>query len=288
MGKGTPSQRGGKIVHVICRRCGKHSYHRQKKRLRLVRVRRTPRGCAATTGRSSSGSAPVAPTGRGDETNGSPSIAKRSGRSAARRIPTRGARTIGPTASRAVGGSRTGPRREVVPSSSRVIPSARQSRPGPLAFPRPGPREPAPGAGPPAPVGSRRSRSGPGGSGRRRASPGPANIDRFRVGRTSEGVVRGVPTDVRLGLDDRSDRGAPPDAAGPSGSRAGRARPRPSDDRRTTGAAGGPSRGCALAHARRAGLEDVAAVAEGQPVDGDGRLADDDPAWRNRRWLLPP
>jgi len=31
MGKGTPAQRGGKIVHVICRRCGKHSYHRQKK-----------------------------------------------------------------------------------------------------------------------------------------------------------------------------------------------------------------------------------------------------------------
>jgi large subunit ribosomal protein L37e len=31
MSKGTPSSRGGKIVHVICRRCGKHSYHRQKK-----------------------------------------------------------------------------------------------------------------------------------------------------------------------------------------------------------------------------------------------------------------
>jgi len=30
MSKGTPSRRGGKIVHVICRRCGKHSYHRQK------------------------------------------------------------------------------------------------------------------------------------------------------------------------------------------------------------------------------------------------------------------
>ncbi len=29
MGKGTPAQRGGKIVHIICRRCGKHSYHRQ-------------------------------------------------------------------------------------------------------------------------------------------------------------------------------------------------------------------------------------------------------------------
>jgi large subunit ribosomal protein L37e len=31
MTKGTPSRRGGKIVHVICRRCGKHSYHRQKR-----------------------------------------------------------------------------------------------------------------------------------------------------------------------------------------------------------------------------------------------------------------
>ena len=31
MGKGTPSQRGGKIVHFRCRRCGKHSYHRQKR-----------------------------------------------------------------------------------------------------------------------------------------------------------------------------------------------------------------------------------------------------------------
>ncbi len=31
MSKGTPSQRGGKIVHIICRRCGKHSYHVQKK-----------------------------------------------------------------------------------------------------------------------------------------------------------------------------------------------------------------------------------------------------------------
>lgn len=30
MGKGTPSRRGGKIVHVICRRCGRHSFHRQK------------------------------------------------------------------------------------------------------------------------------------------------------------------------------------------------------------------------------------------------------------------
>jgi large subunit ribosomal protein L37e len=31
MGKGTPAQRGGKIVHVRCRRCGSHSYHRQKR-----------------------------------------------------------------------------------------------------------------------------------------------------------------------------------------------------------------------------------------------------------------
>ncbi len=30
MGKGTPSRRGGKIVHVICRRCGRHAFHRQK------------------------------------------------------------------------------------------------------------------------------------------------------------------------------------------------------------------------------------------------------------------
>jgi large subunit ribosomal protein L37e len=29
MGKGTPARRGGKIVHFRCRRCGKHSYHRQ-------------------------------------------------------------------------------------------------------------------------------------------------------------------------------------------------------------------------------------------------------------------
>jgi large subunit ribosomal protein L37e len=31
MTKGTPSRRGGKIVHIICRRCGKHSFHVQKK-----------------------------------------------------------------------------------------------------------------------------------------------------------------------------------------------------------------------------------------------------------------
>ncbi len=31
MGKGTPARRGGKIVHIRCRRCGRHSYHRQKK-----------------------------------------------------------------------------------------------------------------------------------------------------------------------------------------------------------------------------------------------------------------
>ncbi len=31
MGKGTPSRRGGKIVHIRCRRCGRHSFHRQKK-----------------------------------------------------------------------------------------------------------------------------------------------------------------------------------------------------------------------------------------------------------------
>lgn len=27
MGKGTPSRSGGRIVHIRCRRCGKHSYH---------------------------------------------------------------------------------------------------------------------------------------------------------------------------------------------------------------------------------------------------------------------
>jgi large subunit ribosomal protein L37e len=32
MGKGTPSRSGGRIVHIICRRCGHHSYHvRQRK-----------------------------------------------------------------------------------------------------------------------------------------------------------------------------------------------------------------------------------------------------------------
>jgi len=31
MGKGTPARAGGKIVHFRCRRCGKHSYHRQKR-----------------------------------------------------------------------------------------------------------------------------------------------------------------------------------------------------------------------------------------------------------------
>ncbi len=30
MGKGTPARRGGKIVHIRCRRCGRHSYPRQK------------------------------------------------------------------------------------------------------------------------------------------------------------------------------------------------------------------------------------------------------------------
>jgi large subunit ribosomal protein L37e len=29
MTKGTPSRRGGKLVHIRCRRCGKHSFHRQ-------------------------------------------------------------------------------------------------------------------------------------------------------------------------------------------------------------------------------------------------------------------
>ncbi|MGP8072053.1 MAG: 50S ribosomal protein L37e [Thermoplasmata archaeon] len=30
MSKGTPSSSGGKIVHVICRRCGRHAFHRQQ------------------------------------------------------------------------------------------------------------------------------------------------------------------------------------------------------------------------------------------------------------------
>jgi large subunit ribosomal protein L37e len=31
MSKGTPSKKGGKRVHTICRRCGKHAYHIQKR-----------------------------------------------------------------------------------------------------------------------------------------------------------------------------------------------------------------------------------------------------------------
>ncbi len=31
MGKGTPARRGGKTVHVLCRRCGHHSYHVRKR-----------------------------------------------------------------------------------------------------------------------------------------------------------------------------------------------------------------------------------------------------------------
>ena len=31
MSKGTPSKSGGKKSHIMCRRCGKHSYHVQKK-----------------------------------------------------------------------------------------------------------------------------------------------------------------------------------------------------------------------------------------------------------------
>jgi large subunit ribosomal protein L37e len=30
MTKGTPSQSGGKTVHIRCRRCGRNSYHKQK------------------------------------------------------------------------------------------------------------------------------------------------------------------------------------------------------------------------------------------------------------------
>ncbi len=31
MSKGTPSKRGGKRTHTICRRCGKHAFHIQKR-----------------------------------------------------------------------------------------------------------------------------------------------------------------------------------------------------------------------------------------------------------------
>jgi len=32
VGKGTPSKSGGKKTHIVCRRCGRHSYHIRKKR----------------------------------------------------------------------------------------------------------------------------------------------------------------------------------------------------------------------------------------------------------------
>ena len=31
MSKGTPSKSGGKKTHSMCRRCGKHSFHMQKR-----------------------------------------------------------------------------------------------------------------------------------------------------------------------------------------------------------------------------------------------------------------
>ncbi|MEF8880059.1 MAG: 50S ribosomal protein L37e [Candidatus Thermoplasmatota archaeon] len=31
MGKGTPSQSGGKKTHTLCKRCGKHAFHIGKK-----------------------------------------------------------------------------------------------------------------------------------------------------------------------------------------------------------------------------------------------------------------
>ena len=31
MGTGTPSLKGGERTHIRCRRCGRHSYHLQKK-----------------------------------------------------------------------------------------------------------------------------------------------------------------------------------------------------------------------------------------------------------------
>ncbi len=32
MTKGTPSKMGGKKTHTMCRRCGKHAFHVQKRR----------------------------------------------------------------------------------------------------------------------------------------------------------------------------------------------------------------------------------------------------------------
>ena len=32
MSKGTPSKSGGKKSHIMCRRCGKHSFHAQKRK----------------------------------------------------------------------------------------------------------------------------------------------------------------------------------------------------------------------------------------------------------------
>jgi large subunit ribosomal protein L37e len=32
MTKGTPSKMGGKKTHTMCRRCGKHSFHVQKRK----------------------------------------------------------------------------------------------------------------------------------------------------------------------------------------------------------------------------------------------------------------
>ena len=31
MGKGTPSKSGGGKTHIMCKRCGQHSYHIRKK-----------------------------------------------------------------------------------------------------------------------------------------------------------------------------------------------------------------------------------------------------------------
>ena len=60
MGKGTPARRGGKIVHIICRRCGRHSYHRRRRSARRAGSA-TPRAGAATSGRSC---ASLRPAGR--------------------------------------------------------------------------------------------------------------------------------------------------------------------------------------------------------------------------------
>jgi large subunit ribosomal protein L37e len=52
MGKGTPSKHGGKITHIICRRCGRHAYHAQKKVCASCGFGDSPRRRPVTTRRS--------------------------------------------------------------------------------------------------------------------------------------------------------------------------------------------------------------------------------------------